>query len=701
MRPATLEETARANVAPWGAKGVAPGQPVLDPAAGLAALWEASQQPGAMTTLPLAPLTNPDPTGLQSMGLDIANFARSIPNAGALFNQAATRAVVGELPAGEKPTLTDILVGRPGPGTKAVANAVTAPVRSFFSNTAAWATKPASEYKEDKAAAKAGLKLKANPPQVGNAGGFSPTGEAAGELDGILRQAAAESGAPEAYLRKFIGAESSNNPNAVNPNSSAAGLGQFIDQTWLGMIKETGAKYGMQDAADAIQKKNGVWTVSDPAAKAVILGLKKDPTTAARMTGELITRNAKTLHQNLGRPATGDELYMAHVFGPNGATMLLKAQPGLPAKNFASAQVVAANRSLFYNPDGTSKSVGQLRAKLAQSGGSGLGPGSPGAAPATGGPELLASITSAPIPGPPQEALPQPRDWSAQDALLKTLAPKPTDKKALQQEEFLNMLAGFASGLGNGSLTKNLAGVAAGTTRMAAGNAEQRRRIADQEAGDLQRYNGTVFDYENAKATDAARTESARAKTIFDNAKLEYAHQTGLAEKTQVKLGPAGTLEKTTVDPKTGAITTSIFDVGPVLTAAKNYGAQAGALGGGGAGSMKDLPTAVKNRVEAYNFALATQSDLGAFTVAADEILDSPFAADILGGDYAKMQKEAMLGAAKNGGGDKEARNMMLAQVAKAMHEKARTNPQGLRADLASAARMGLAIPRVMLNGNP
>ena len=60
-----------------------------------------------------------------------------------------------------------------------------------------------------------------------------------------LKNAAAETGSDFSYLLGTAMRESSLKPNAQSSTSSAAGLFQFVDQTWLGLVKNHGAKYGL------------------------------------------------------------------------------------------------------------------------------------------------------------------------------------------------------------------------------------------------------------------------------------------------------------------------------------------------------------------------------------------------------------------------------------------------------------------------
>ncbi|HWY62688.1 MAG TPA: transglycosylase SLT domain-containing protein, partial [Rhizomicrobium sp.] len=67
-----------------------------------------------------------------------------------------------------------------------------------------------------------------------------------------LKQAAAATGSDFHYLLGTAMRESSLRPMAQSGTSSAAGLFQFVDQTWLGLVKTHGAQYGLSAMADAI-----------------------------------------------------------------------------------------------------------------------------------------------------------------------------------------------------------------------------------------------------------------------------------------------------------------------------------------------------------------------------------------------------------------------------------------------------------------
>src|SRR5260370_511366 len=78
--------------------------------------------------------------------------------------------------------------------------------------------------------------------------------------------------------------ESKLDAQAKSRNSSASGLFQFIDQTWLGLVKQYGERYGLGSYAGAIQKNgNGQYVVTSDDTKRAILALRQDPELSAVM----------------------------------------------------------------------------------------------------------------------------------------------------------------------------------------------------------------------------------------------------------------------------------------------------------------------------------------------------------------------------------------------------------------------------------
>jgi len=184
---------------------------------------------------------------------------------------------------------------------------------------------------------------------------------------GVIKQAATATGTSFEFLLSTAKMESNLNPEAAAPTSSAKGLFQFIDQTWLGTVKEAGAQLGYGKYADAISKSDsGSYSVADPDAKAEILKLRDDPVAASAMAGVLTQSNSFKLTGNLGRRPSDAELYMAHFMGVGGATKLITNAENNPSVSGAALfpNAAAANKSIFYDSDGNARSVSQVYSVL-------------------------------------------------------------------------------------------------------------------------------------------------------------------------------------------------------------------------------------------------------------------------------------------------------------------------------------------------
>ncbi len=170
------------------------------------------------------------------------------------------------------------------------------------------------------------------------------------------------------YLIGQAQVESGMNAGAAARTSSARGLYQFIEQSWLGVVKAHGGEHGMGWASDAIkQTSSGRYVVSDPAMRQQILGLRNDPTAASLMAAEHASDNKASLEGSMGRDATGTDLYMAHFLGLGGARKFLGAMESNPARSGATMFPAAANanRNIFYANDGRARSLSEIYDRFA------------------------------------------------------------------------------------------------------------------------------------------------------------------------------------------------------------------------------------------------------------------------------------------------------------------------------------------------
>jgi hypothetical protein len=188
-------------------------------------------------------------------------------------------------------------------------------------------------------------------------------------IAGAIKQAASSSGTSFEYLLATAKMESDFNATAGATTSSAHGLFQFIDQTWLGTVKEAGAQFGYGNYADAITKSSdGTYSVDDPTARRAILKLRDDPVAASAMAAVLTQSNSFKLTGMIGRRPTDGELYMAHFMGVGGAAKLITNAEDNPqasgARLFPNA--AAANRSIFYDGSGRARNVSEVYSVLTQ-----------------------------------------------------------------------------------------------------------------------------------------------------------------------------------------------------------------------------------------------------------------------------------------------------------------------------------------------
>jgi hypothetical protein len=133
-------------------------------------------------------------------------------------------------------------------------------------------------------------------------------GTPSGKIPDLIAQAAQRYGQDPAALVRTAQIESSLNPNAKNPSSSAGGLFQFINST--------AKQYGLTN--------------------------KFDPAASADAGARLMRDNADKLRSVLGRDPQPWELYLAHQQGSAGAAKIL-SNPNANAASLVGAASVRLN----------------------------------------------------------------------------------------------------------------------------------------------------------------------------------------------------------------------------------------------------------------------------------------------------------------------------------------------------------------------
>ena len=224
-----------------------------------------------------------------------------------------------------------------------------------------------------------------------------PDGAASRSRNAIAWGAQA-TGTDFSYLLAQAKLESGLDPAARARTSSATGLYQFIESTWLATLAKHGTAHGLDQFAAQIERSGGRYVVRDPVLRGQIMALRQDPAAAAVMAGALAQDNRAALIPVLGREPDAAELYLAHFLGAGGATSFLRAMQSDPAASAAALlpDAAAANRAIFYAggvPRSLAEVMDLLRTKVAGAMEDG---GVPPARPMAGGAAWFAGSTAAP-----------------------------------------------------------------------------------------------------------------------------------------------------------------------------------------------------------------------------------------------------------------------------------------------------------------
>ena len=177
-----------------------------------------------------------------------------------------------------------------------------------------------------------------------------------------LTRAGDRNGVDFGYLLDTAMRESSLDPNAKNSASSATGLFQFLESTWLEVMKEQGPRLGYGRYAAAIEQSgDGNYVVRDRELKSEILKLRENPQVAADLAAAYTRANGESLATRFGRQPSPGELYIAHFLGAAGAERLFVAGQRDPEQVAAPLfpRQAAANPSIFYD-SGKPRSVREV-----------------------------------------------------------------------------------------------------------------------------------------------------------------------------------------------------------------------------------------------------------------------------------------------------------------------------------------------------
>lgn len=128
----------------------------------------------------------------------------------------------------------------------------------------------------------------------------------------------------ETLIGHIIRVESGGDAAAKNPRSTATGLGQFIEGTWLRMMRSY-----RPDLVASLPARD-------------LLDLRLDPALSRQMVRHLAQENEAFLRAR-GHAISAGRLYLAHFLGPGGADMALRADPSQSVESVMGGAVVSAN----------------------------------------------------------------------------------------------------------------------------------------------------------------------------------------------------------------------------------------------------------------------------------------------------------------------------------------------------------------------
>lgn len=162
-----------------------------------------------------------------------------------------------------------------------------------------------------------------------------------------IQRASDETGVDFSYLVHQAKAESSFDPNAKARTSSATGLFQFIERTWLDLAEKHGHKYGLEGLS-----------------KQELLDKRKDPEIASMMAAELATENKAVLEARTNEDIGATELYFAHFLGAGKASDFInaRAENGDAKAAYLFPKAAKANQAVFFNRDGSARTLDEVHA---------------------------------------------------------------------------------------------------------------------------------------------------------------------------------------------------------------------------------------------------------------------------------------------------------------------------------------------------
>lgn len=145
--------------------------------------------------------------------------------------------------------------------------------------------------------------------------------------------------------------------------STAAGLFQFIEATWLDLLQRHGTKHGLAAnapvAVDPAKKGAARFHFASAERRQAALDLRFDPSVAAALAAEYVQENRAQLAGTLARTPQAADLYMAHFLGAGDARRFLHEMERAPEADASRMfpAPAAANHGVFFTRDGSPRSL--------------------------------------------------------------------------------------------------------------------------------------------------------------------------------------------------------------------------------------------------------------------------------------------------------------------------------------------------------
>lgn len=182
-----------------------------------------------------------------------------------------------------------------------------------------------------------------------------------------IRLASKRTGVEFPFLMELASTESNFRPTVRASTSTAVGLYQFKEDTWLDAIRAYGARYGLEKYSQRIEytaDSKGVMqpAIMDADLHAAALDLRLDARVSALLAAEHVRSNMRQLNSKLDRTLDRTDIYLTHFFGARGAISFLKALAEDPAQ--IAGEIfpgpASRNRSIFHDKARKPRTVAEV-----------------------------------------------------------------------------------------------------------------------------------------------------------------------------------------------------------------------------------------------------------------------------------------------------------------------------------------------------